>query len=168
MIGCSLLMYMSQKPKHLNHRLDLTLQVSLDKYVITPNHIYIVTDSNSSKAIHKNKIHNIATVRQSQCLQLMAFNTLYFDGATPMRIAFSDRAAFVRWELHMSEIKQEASRIVTENPKPHHKSDDNARAIQKWLKKVDAFIETGTPVLPSILSARQTFIEVVIEVVSIR
>jgi hypothetical protein len=98
----------------------------------------------------------------------MAFNTLYFDGATPtMRIAFPDIAAFVRWELHVSKIKQEAARIVTENPKPHHKSDDNVWAIHKWLKKVDAFIESGTPVLPSILSARQTFIEVVIEVVSI-
>jgi hypothetical protein len=91
----------------------------------------------------------------------MTFNTLYLDGATPMRIPFPDQAAFIIWEVSMSKVKEEAERIVTENPKPNHRTKVNLQAIRKWLTNVDALINSGTPMLPSILSARQTFLDVV-------
>jgi hypothetical protein len=90
----------------------------------------------------------------------MTFNTIYLDGRSPMYIAFADAPAFWRWEHTISNIKQEAARIVFENPEPDNQSEENIQAICAWVKCVDALVESGVPVLPSILAARLTFIEV--------
>ncbi len=57
----------------------------------------------------------------------------------------------------MVAIKQEAARIVEDNPNPKNLSVANVSAIRIWLRHVDAVVVAGTPVLPSILTTRNEF-----------
>jgi hypothetical protein len=57
----------------------------------------------------------------------------------------------------MSAIKQEAARIIAANPDAENLTVADVNAIRNWLRSVDAMVEVGTPVSPSILRARISF-----------
>jgi hypothetical protein len=61
----------------------------------------------------------------------------------------------------MAAIKLEAARIVEDNPNPEDLSVANVPAIRIWLMHVDAMMEAGMSVLPSILTARNSFAQAI-------
>eukprot|EP00978_Attheya_sp_CCMP212_P011421 scaffold28196_cov55-Attheya_sp.AAC.2 len=91
----------------------------------------------------------------------MTYMVVYMDGDQTMALRFTDEAGFLRWEAINHEIKDEASRIIAECPCPEHLTPVNVQAIRIWLQHIDAMVEAGTPVLPSILSAMDNFVRVI-------
>jgi hypothetical protein len=88
----------------------------------------------------------------------MAYKGMYLDGDQPMVVQFPDQAGFVSWAATIKEIKDEAARIIAECPDTDHLTGDNIQAIRIWLQRIDAMVKAGTPVIPSILSARNNFV----------
>ena len=94
---------------------------------------------------------------------IMTYNVVYMDGDRTIRLSFIDQRAFLRWEECMAAIKLEAARIVEDNPNPEDLSVANVPAIRIWLMHVDAMREAGMSVLPSILTARNSFAQAICE-----
>eukprot|EP00978_Attheya_sp_CCMP212_P045074 scaffold332752_cov28-Attheya_sp.AAC.1 len=91
----------------------------------------------------------------------MTYTAMYIDGEQTMVIKFGDQVGYLRWEGTICEIKAEAARIITECPDSDNLTTANVQAIRIWIKRVDAMVEAGRPVVPSILSARNNFIRVI-------
>eukprot|EP00978_Attheya_sp_CCMP212_P006986 scaffold16320_cov47-Attheya_sp.AAC.1 len=91
----------------------------------------------------------------------MTYTAMYIDGEQTMVIKFGDQASYLRWEGTIREIKTEAARIITECPDSDNLTTANVQAIRIWIKHVDAMVEAGRPVVPSILSARNNFVRVI-------
>jgi hypothetical protein len=91
----------------------------------------------------------------------MTYTAMYIDGEQTMVIKFGDQAGYLRWEGTIREIKAEAARIITECPDSDNLTTANVQAIRIWINRVDAMVEAGRPVVPSILSARINFVRVI-------
>eukprot|EP00978_Attheya_sp_CCMP212_P002811 scaffold5777_cov66-Attheya_sp.AAC.3 len=98
----------------------------------------------------------------------MTYNVVYMGGFHMINLHLLDQRAFLLWNECMAAIKeQEAAHIVEDNPNPEDLSVANVFAICIWLRHVDAVVEGGTPVLPSILTMRNAFAQA-IEIRSLR
>eukprot|EP00978_Attheya_sp_CCMP212_P049279 scaffold642300_cov59-Attheya_sp.AAC.1 len=87
---------------------------------------------------------------------------LYIDGDKTLVIKFADQPDFLRQgKVIMDEIKEECSRIIAECPDPNNLTANNVQAIRVWLDHVDAMVEVRRPVIPSVLSARNNFVEAI-------
>eukprot|EP00978_Attheya_sp_CCMP212_P002639 scaffold5374_cov37-Attheya_sp.AAC.1 len=91
----------------------------------------------------------------------MTYTAMYIDGEQTMVIKFGDQAGYLKWEGTIREIKAEAARIITECPDSDNLTTANVQAIRIWIKRVDAMVEAGRPVIPSILSSRNNFVRVI-------
>lgn len=100
-------------------------------------------------------------IHQRRYQSTMTYTGLYIDGEQTMVIKFGDEQGFHRWNAIIDEIKEEAARIIAECPDSDNLTMANVQAIRTWLERVDAMVGAGTPVIPSILSARNNFVRVV-------
>jgi hypothetical protein len=91
----------------------------------------------------------------------MTYKGIYVDGDNTVAIQFIDQEAFLKWEVNNHEIKVEATRIISECPDTKFLTAAHVEAIRTWLQHVNAMVEAGTPVLPSILSAANDFIRAI-------
>jgi hypothetical protein len=91
----------------------------------------------------------------------MTFIATYIDGEETMVVEFEDRAGYFNWQTSMSAIKQEVDRIVDANSDAANQSIAQVDALRNWLRCVDAMVEAGTPVAPSILRVRIEFAEAI-------
>eukprot|EP00978_Attheya_sp_CCMP212_P022725 scaffold68194_cov58-Attheya_sp.AAC.12 len=74
-----------------------------------------------------------------------------------MFLQFEDSEWFHTWEECMNAIKAEAARIVASIHDADNLSVPNVAATRIWIQTVDAVVEVGQEVLPSILTARNSF-----------
>eukprot|EP00978_Attheya_sp_CCMP212_P023007 scaffold69613_cov58-Attheya_sp.AAC.2 len=91
----------------------------------------------------------------------MTYMAVCIDGNKTMTVTFGDQDEFLRWRAIIDEIKDAAAGIIAKCPDPEYQTETNVHAMHSWLTHVDAMMEAGTPVLPSILSARDDFMEVI-------
>jgi hypothetical protein len=93
----------------------------------------------------------------------MTYNALYMDGMEAVIIHFVNQDFFRKWEQSMEAIKDEAARIsaVAAAGDQDHISIAIVASIRNWLRAVDAMVDAGQPVLPSIVSARASFAEAI-------
>eukprot|EP00978_Attheya_sp_CCMP212_P037641 scaffold179330_cov33-Attheya_sp.AAC.2 len=91
----------------------------------------------------------------------MTYPVVYIDGDHTMFLQFEDSEWFHAWEECMDAIKAEAARIVASIHDVHNLSVSNVAAIRIWIQTVDAVVEVGQDVLPSILSARNSFAQTI-------
>eukprot|EP00978_Attheya_sp_CCMP212_P019909 scaffold56522_cov59-Attheya_sp.AAC.7 len=91
----------------------------------------------------------------------MTYNVVYMDGDHTITLSFIDQRAYLRWNACMAAIKQKAACIVEDNSNPEDLLVANVPAIRIWITHVDAMMEAGMSVLPSILIARNLFAQAI-------
>jgi hypothetical protein len=91
----------------------------------------------------------------------MTFKGIYIDGDQEIILEFEDSSGFQIWQQSMTAIKQEAAIIVAANEDAESLRMEDVNALRNWIRRVDEMVEARTPVLPSILTARNEFAEAI-------
>eukprot|EP00978_Attheya_sp_CCMP212_P001196 scaffold2505_cov63-Attheya_sp.AAC.1 len=92
---------------------------------------------------------------------IMVYTGVYMDGELRLIIKFADQPDFLRWKVSMDEIREECNHIIAECSDPNNLPANNVQAIRVWLDRVDSLVDAGRPVLPSVLYARNRFVEAI-------
>jgi hypothetical protein len=93
----------------------------------------------------------------------MTFKGVCKDGDDELVVEFEDRNKFLIWQQSMTAIKEEAGRIVAENENAENLTKEDVNAVRNWIRRVTEMVEANTPVLPSVLRAKDTFAEAINE-----
>jgi hypothetical protein len=92
----------------------------------------------------------------------MPFKGVCLDGYEQMAVEFEDKSSFVDWQLSMMAIKAEAHCIVLAcDHRQANLTMEDVRAIRNWIRRVNEMVQASTPVLPTILTARDTFADTI-------
>ena len=83
------------------------------------------------------------------------------DGVETMYLQFDDRDCFLRWQQTMTNLNQEADRIIASNPEGQNLTSADVNALRDWIRQVDELVAAQTPVLPDILRTRISFTEAI-------
>jgi hypothetical protein len=94
----------------------------------------------------------------------MTFNALYIDGEKVLRVEFDDSTGYHMWQQSMTAIKEEAARINDTIGDPANLSIAEVAAIRNWLTFVDAMVDAGTTIVPSIRCARTSWAEAISDI----
>ena len=78
-----------------------------------------------------------------------------------MVVEFEYSSGFQIWQQWMMVFKQEAALVVAANGDAGNPRMEDVNSVRNWIRRVDELVEVRTPVLPSVLRARNTFAEAI-------
>ena len=83
------------------------------------------------------------------------------DEDDTMYLQFDDRDCFLWWQQTMTDLTQEADRIIASHLEGQNLTPADVNAVRDWIGQVDELVAAQTPVLPDILRTRISFTEAI-------
>ena len=67
------------------------------------------------------------------------------DEDDTMYLQFDDRDCFLRWQQTMTNLDQEADRIIASNPEAQNLTAAEVNSMRDWIRQVDELLAAQTP-----------------------